>query len=351
MKRKNYQFFNEEETLKSLYKRAHHEGLSLDSRKEEHFMKKSWLKMGAVLALAASFVFAYTQLNPQITENEGIVEVISEKAVVAYISIDINPSFELAVCNDDTVKSIEQLNDDALSIDVSDLIGMDVDLAIEAIVARATEAGFIDLEDTVEDYVVITSVMEDGISEQIELQLRTKIEERLQISETLSSVKVVSIKADMVAKFEAEEKEVPVGLYVINGGIAQEDGTYLSVKEVFANENSVNELKNTYQINITELSLEQLTLTLQNWLEQLEAAGVDVSSYEAQMIDADINELVTLHDTLKETYTDLLSDSQLNQSENANPEGEKPEDAGNSSENAGQSEAGSSQSSGSGKKN
>ncbi len=313
MKKKNQSiFFNEEKILNDLYTRAQRDGLSLQPRKRDSFMKKNGFKWAGSIILATSLIFAVVVLN-QPKEDVSIIDQIAEKTVIAYVSVDINPSFEISVYDDNTVESIAQLNEDALTIDVSDLIGMDVDLAIETIVARATEAGFIDTTDVLDDYVLVTTVMSDEATTPQEEALYLKIQDRLHVSETLNSVYVVELKSDMATKFEADEKNVPVGLYVINGQVLQDDGSYLSVKDIFSNEEKVSELTHTYQLNISDISVDQLTLNIQALLDKLVEQGIDVSAYEALMVDADIDALHALHDQILADYPELMTGLKINQ--------------------------------------
>lgn len=319
---KNSIFFNEDKSLEDLYLRAQKDGLPFRTQKRENFMKKTWLKGLATLVVAASAVFAFTLLNT--SDNEAVVEIVEGKTIIAYVSVDINPSFEISVYEDNTVESVAQLNDDALSINVSDLIGMDVDLAIEAIVARATEAGFIDTTDILDDYVLVTTVPTEDSTTELEEALYLQIQDRLHISETLNSVYVVELKSDMQTKFEADEKNVPVGLYVINGEVLQEDGTYLSVREIFSNEDKLNELTHTYQLNITDISAQQLTIKIQAMIDQLIEEGIDTSAYELALVDADIDDLHALHNQILDEYGDILSG--YNRMDNANTEPGTPSD-------------------------
>ena len=253
-KSKQVNFFDQDEMLNHIYLRAQRDGLrpSIHTKKE-NFMKKTWFKGLLTLAVATSFIFVFmTQVMAPENTPESVISTVVDKAVVAYVSIDINPSFEVSVLEDDTVSAIEQLNEDALSIDVSDLIGQDISVVLEAIVTRATEAGFINTEDLLEDYVLVTTVMDDDTNIELHERLTLKLQTKIHESEMLNTMNVVQMKSDMTTKLEAEGANVPVGLYVINGQVIQEDGTYLSAREFFSNSENLNQLKNTYQITVNE---------------------------------------------------------------------------------------------------
>jgi hypothetical protein len=83
-----------------------------------------------------------------------------------YVAVDINPSIEFVVDEDDVVESFIFLNEDAeiLCVDL-DFTGMNIDDAIELFVQTATEAGYIDPEGE-DNAVLITVLGEDGQEEQ-----------------------------------------------------------------------------------------------------------------------------------------------------------------------------------------
>ncbi len=95
-----------------------------------------------------------------------------------YVAIDINPSIEFVVNEEDVVESFIFLNEDAelLCVDL-DFTGMNIDDAIELFVQTATEAGYIDPEGE-DNAVLVTVIGEDGQEEQCE-EIKTRIKNRL----------------------------------------------------------------------------------------------------------------------------------------------------------------------------
>jgi hypothetical protein len=85
-----------------------------------------------------------------------------------YVSVDINPSIEFIVDEENVVESFIFLNEDAavLCVDL-DFIGMTVDDAIELFIETATEAGYVDPEGD-DNAVLITVLGEDGEDEYVE---------------------------------------------------------------------------------------------------------------------------------------------------------------------------------------
>ena len=125
------------------------------------FKKISYLVLGlvAVLGLAAC-----SDLNANVNGY--------------YVAVDINPSIEFVVDEDDNVESFIFLNEDAeiLCADL-DFTGMNIDDAVELFVQTATEAGYIDPEGE-ENAVLITVIGEEGDEEAI-TGIRERIRERL----------------------------------------------------------------------------------------------------------------------------------------------------------------------------
>jgi len=95
-----------------------------------------------------------------------------------YVSVDINPSIEFVVNEDDIVESWVFHNEDAavLCADL-DFEGMNIDDAIELFVTEATAAGYVDPEG--EDNAVLITVITDDEETEEAVQLRQRISERI----------------------------------------------------------------------------------------------------------------------------------------------------------------------------
>ncbi len=247
-------------------------------------MKRS-VKLGAVITLAGVFAFAsMSQL--------GLFKATNVNAITAVYALDINPSFELSVNKQDKVVLITAVNDDAKTIVVEDLYGKDSAYVIETLLKRAKAAGFIDDTDLVDDYAVITAIpMTDKDQDQTD-KLEEKLDERTKDSEFLQGLNVALIKADLIALREAQGKKVPIGLYVINGMVAQADGTYLSAKDFFSNP----EYRATFQTKgeIKDAKLDHIKALILAALDKLDAAGVDTAALRTKLLAAKDDELINL---------------------------------------------------------
>ncbi len=88
----------------------------------------------------------------------------------SYVTLDINPSVELIVSPKDKVIFANPLNEDAEILLVElDLIGMDLDGAIDLIIHTSIELGYISVDEDVETFVFVATINADA-----------KIQERVQ---------------------------------------------------------------------------------------------------------------------------------------------------------------------------
>lgn len=94
---------------------------------------------------------------------------VSGKDTLRYVNISINPEIQLAVNQDDEVKEILAINEDAdVLLSDLDLIGMNIDDAANEILDEAVETGFI-YEYSDENLVLITAIDENE-EERIEFE-------------------------------------------------------------------------------------------------------------------------------------------------------------------------------------
>jgi len=320
--------FNEDHLLKSIKAQASLDGLSSQWAKQpkENTMKKKYL--GWILGMMVIAVGIWT-LNPKVE-----APIITQ--TLAIVTVDINPSFALSVDESHLVVSIVAQNEDALTIDTSSILGLPVGQAINDLVQLTSDAGFIDLLDLEDDFVVVTQVMEDGTSVEMMDQIHLNLEQHLQTDTALQSVQVIQLKASQVEFFEAQEKDVPVGLYVLNGNVAQADGSYLSAKEFFSKAGNLEALQSQAAVHTQSETL--LRTRIEMALTELEAQGMLTTELRTRLEVANLSELQALQTELMTTYQAQLNS---NQSENAqgtpsenkpietpSPSENKPEDSG-----------------------
>lgn len=127
----------------------------------------------------------------------------------SYIAVDINPSIILTTNPFDKVIEVEPLNEDAETLLVNlELIGLQVDEAVELIIAEATEMGYIDLL-TEGEIAMVTAYNRDEVDEEQSEKIRERIQERLENREM--AVNVVGHEAVAEQKELANELGVTLG--------------------------------------------------------------------------------------------------------------------------------------------
>jgi len=122
-------------------------------------------------SLASVFVLALLVTTLLTSQNGAPV-------VASTITIDINPSIEITLDDEDNVINVTAINDDGdelVNRPVSSYRGLSLDEAIEIIIERANELGFI--VDEVEENVILISVESDNLQlkQRIEAQVENKI--------------------------------------------------------------------------------------------------------------------------------------------------------------------------------
>lgn len=196
-------------------------------------LRIAFMSMSLVFALVLGILFM-----PGITAPTQV-------SAYAMVSVDINPSFELYVDEDKNVVEIKAVNEDAQTMDTSAWIGLSVEDVIVELIAKAKELGFIDSEDDEEDYILVTTVMLDEENEDDEYldslghRIQLAIENAGELEEGMH---VAIIKATLREKFEAEDKDVPLGLYVIRGFV-EDEGEWVKVSEFVKEKKNVEALE------------------------------------------------------------------------------------------------------------
>lgn len=199
----------------------------------------------------------------------GIVLVIQNESVAAIVTIEINPSVQLDLDEEDFVIKVEALNEDASHLLIEDLIDVPVEVAVEKIVNRAFEAGYIDSDNIDENYVLLSTIdlKEDGQFEKIQDRLQSIIDE----SEILQEVNVAMIEASEAQLEEAIEEKKLLGLLAANSAGP-------SVNAFF------NQSENKEQFmkkgSIIEMTPQKRTEQFMRSLEKAQKSGEDIEPYK-----------------------------------------------------------------------
>lgn len=305
--------FNEDTMLALLYQRADRDGLRSNWVKtpKEPTMKKRglWLiGLSVIVALAIVVALPFSNLN----KNNSTV-------VAAIISVDINPSFELSLNSAGLVIKIDALNADAQSMDTSTLLHEPVEVAVDSIVAWATEAGFIDTSDLEDDYVVVSTVLTAEAKAELGDVLQTKLQDRIHLSDPLQCVDLVQLKATLQERQQARDKDIPVGLYMLNELIQNQNGKMLNIKEFFANNENLLAIQTRAQI--TQLTEANIRLRIETALQKMDSDGINTVELRTRLQNASLTDMLKIQTEVR-TKLNAPTDS-------GNPNSGPAEGAGN----------------------
>lgn len=211
-------------------------------------------KLGS-LALAAIVLVSLAACSDlQDTKAEGI-----------YVSIDINPSVEFIINEEDIVESYNLLNEDAqiLCADV-DFIGMTIEDASELFIQLATEAGFIDV-DSEDNAILITVIGEDDSELILEIQERIRTRANAFMARNNISAEIFTedfTNEDLIA--QAEELGISPGklrlilvAQIYDPELTLEDGINTPIKDLVQN------VKTAHKAEIANMTAEEKAAFIQ----------------------------------------------------------------------------------------
>lgn len=210
-------------------------------RKEVVFMKKGVVVAFSLVCLFIIGYVIYSNVNTNRPINNGNNVITDEGQLVkqpAYVTIDINPSVELAVDDNNTVTDVVTLNNDA-DVAYSDLnlVGQNVDDATKSIVDSAIDLGYIDeVSDT--NTVDVTTYSDDDTRRQ---ELNNRIVNNLNAHFVARQIYALVIQngLDDQLKNEANIYDIPYGKMLLINRAIQLDNTLaagdlvnLSIKDI-----------------------------------------------------------------------------------------------------------------------
>ena len=187
----------------------------------------------------------------------------SERAV-SYIKVSINPELELGLNSDNEVVEVVNLNEDA-DIFTSDLdiIGLEVEEALELIVDENIETGYID--EYSEENGVIVTVVNDNEEDRLDLEekVMTKIQNHLELKKVSAVLAAVKLSDDL--KADATKYEVSNGKMLLvtqavtlNPELKKEELVTLSIKTIHSYiKKEVTERKEELKITKEELKVKK----------------------------------------------------------------------------------------------
>ena len=217
-----------------------------------------------------------------------------------YVTLDINPSVELIVTPKEKVIYANPLNEDAevLLVDLN-LVGLDLDVAIQVIMDKAIELGYIDV-DSEETIVSVTAISKDAaIGEKIKNQVKAHINNEFKDRALMGRAEDKGFKPEFLV--EAEAYGVAPGflfmaksVVFVSDEVSLEDALDMTVPELQA---ILREAKEAHKEVISTLREEFLAakeLIFDEYLPQIQALEAElelnaevIASLELELAEAE----------------------------------------------------------------
>jgi len=240
----------------------------------------------AIILVFAIILSNLPSLNINKTPTTIGVSTPLNKLAYAIVSVDINPSFELYVDLDDKVIEINPINDDAKSLTINKLIGLPVQDVVEDLIKQAQDLGYINLSDTNQDTVIISTISYGTDGVKLVKDIQVKLRSSLAIDR---SIKSYIIKATDDDREEAKRENVSLGIYMLNG-IIQNNGTPMNVQTFVSDLNNLEILEEYAE----DTNGSELVSVIQVLINELNRVNVDTSTFQTRLntIDEDLEELI-----------------------------------------------------------
>lgn len=228
----------------------------------------------------------------------------------AIVSIDINPSFELYVDKNDKVIEINPINDEAKTLDVDQLIGLEVQDVVESLIKQAQDKGYINSLDTYQDTVIISTINYGIDGEKLIRDIQVKLGSSLNIDRNVKSYIIQATEDD---REEAKKENISLGIYMLNG-IIQNNGVPMSVQNFVSDLNNLEILEEYAE----KTNGSELVEIIQALINELVSKGIDVSTFQNRL-NREGEDLEELIEDLKDQFENL-SPTSSNSNENQEDE-------------------------------
>lgn len=264
---------------------------------QKDIYKKPQRKLFYVLTAFAVAILLYIGTSEK--RQEQLVQ-----SVYARVSIDINPSIELAINEDEIVVAAYPFNVEAEEMNLDKLLGMNVSDAIEKIIKMAEDLGYLDIVDATQDYVVIATYSEEESTLDLDEDLAQDL-----VDKGLKAESIVFLEATDEEAAEAEENHQSLGITILNGLLQTNDGTALlneineplTVKEFVSNSSNLTYLTER-AIVITEQD-QHMTNLIARFLEEIDEYDVSLDAYTEELGSA--TDLVKLKTVMAKIRSEL----------------------------------------------
>lgn len=243
---------------------------------ETEYSPLNWVNRLKPLLMVACLLVFVLGLN--------MFRLAQQQMAEAYVSLDINPSVELAVDRNVKVVEVNALNDDAKKlISDMDLEGKNLYAALRQIVNEAAVEGYI--KSNQKNYVLST-VTAGSDSQNLINYDNIAVNLQESVSEKDLDVEFVILAADMKVRNDARNKGLSTGKMMIYQN-SLDSGEQLTVEQV--KENSLTKLVNTHKIKLVPANYKALVKTIHVPPGQLKKSNPPSGSNSLDKPQADTN--------------------------------------------------------------
>ncbi len=267
-------------------------------------------KLSISLSIFAILVVLFLSNLPSMSTNKqpttlGISTPLN-KLAYALVSVDINPSFELYLDINDNVIEINSLNEEAKSLSSDNIIGLPIQDAVEELIKQAQDAGFINLADTNQDSVIISTISYGIDGSKLIKNIQVKLRSSLNIDR---SIKSYIIQANDDDRKEAKRKNISLGIYMLNG-LIHNNGVPMNVQSFLSDLNNLEVLEEYAE----KTNGSELVSVIQVLINELNRLSINTTKYQDRL-NTDGEDLEELIEDLKDTF-ESLGYGATNQKEN-----------------------------------
>jgi len=243
----------------------------------------------------------------------------------SYVTVDINPSVELIVSPRDKVIYANPLNEDAevLLIDL-DLVGMDLENAIDLIIEISIELGFISADEDTETYVSVSAINADAlIQERIQNRVKEHVNNAFQNKGLMGKAQDKGYQTEFIE--EAESYGVTPGFLflakeavVLSDDLLLEDALLLTRAELIEIVKAAREAMKDVAFELRDQFHADRDALIAEYIPQIEALETQIAEVEAQIealeegadatgLEATLADLNDQLDALKTEFHDKMA--------------------------------------------
>lgn len=234
---------------------------------------------------------------------------------LSYVTIDINPSVELIVSPNDKIVQANALNEDAeVLLSELDLIGMDLNDAVDLIIQTAIELGYISVDEDEQTFVEVSTIScDDALREKIHENVKEHINNAFEKRGLLGKSQEKTF--DQVFIDEATSYGVTPEFLFLAYQVVELNDTYTLEQAVLLSEEAVFEIVKLAREQKQGLVLEVRNQFFQDRQELFDSYMPQIQSLEAQIVDVQTQidalengaDATTLQATLDDLNIQLLA--------------------------------------------